>query len=59
MFEILETHPASCQRRICLKWEVNGELSALDRENLMRLLCDVARQASEATMGADVSSDQR
>ena len=59
MFEVLKTHPASCQRRTCLKWEVNGELSALDRENLMRLLCDVDRQASEPTMGADVSSEQR
>ena len=59
MVEVLKTHPASCQRQTCLKWQVNRQLSALDRENLMRLLCDVDRQASESTMGADVSSDQR
>ena len=59
MVEVLKTHPASFQRRTCLKWQVNRELSALDRENLMRLLCDVDRQASESTMGAAVSSDPR
>ena len=58
MFEVLKTHPACFQRRTCLKWQVNRELSALDRENLMRLLCDVDRQASESTMGAAVSSGQ-
>ena len=58
MVEVLKTHPASCQRRTCLEWEVNRERSALDREYLMRLLCDVDRQASESTMGAAVSSGQ-
>ena len=58
MVEVLKTHPASFQRRTCLKLQVNRELSALDRENLMRLLCDVDRQASESTMGGDVSSGQ-
>ena len=56
MFDVLKNHPASCQRRTCLKWEANGELSALDRENLMRLLCDVDRQASESTRDVDASS---
>ena len=32
MVDVLKTHPASCQRRTCLEWEVNRELSALDRE---------------------------
>ena len=41
MFEVLKNHTASCQRRTCLKWEVSGELSAVDRENLMALLCQV------------------
>ena len=41
MFEVLKGHTGSCQRRTCLKWEINGELSALDRKNLMELLCQV------------------
>ena len=45
MFEVLKGHTGSCQRRTCLKWEVNGELSALDRKNLMQLLCQVDKQA--------------
>ena len=45
MFEVLKGHTESCQRRTCLKWEVNGELSALDRQNLMQLLCQVDKQA--------------
>ena len=45
MFEVLKRHTASCQRRTCLKWEVSGELSAVDRENLMALLCQVDKQA--------------
>ena len=42
MFEVLKGHTGSCQRRTCLKWEINGELSALDRKNLMQLLCQVS-----------------
>ena len=45
MFEVLKGHTASCQRRTCLNWEVSGELSAFDRENLMVLLCQVDKQA--------------
>ena len=45
MFEVLKGHTGSCQRRTCLKWEINGELSALDRQNLMQLLCQVDKQA--------------
>ena len=45
MFEVLKGHTDSCQRRTCLKWEINGELSALDRQNLMQLLCQVDKQA--------------
>ena len=45
MFEVLKGHTGSCQRRTCLKWEINGELSALDRKNLMELLCQVDKQA--------------
>ena len=45
MFEVLKGHTESCQRRTCLKWEMNGELSALDRQNLMQLLCQVDKQA--------------
>ena len=45
MFEVLKGHTASCQRRTCLKREVSGELSAVDRENLMALLCQVDKQA--------------
>ena len=44
MFEVLKGHTGSCQRRTCLKWEINGELSALDRKNLMELLCQVDKQ---------------
>ena len=45
MFEVLKGHTDSCQRRTCLKWEINGELSAVDRQNLMQLLCQVDKQA--------------
>ena len=45
MFEILKGHTASYQRRTCMKWEVSGELSALDRKNLISLLCQVDKQA--------------
>ena len=45
MFEVLKGHTGSCQRRTCLKWEINGELSALDRKNLMQLLCQADKQA--------------
>ena len=45
MFEILKGHTGICQHRTCLKWEVSGELSALDRKNLMSLLCQVDQQA--------------
>ena len=45
MFEVLKGHTGSCQRRTCLKWETNGELSAVDRRNLMKLLCQVDQQA--------------
>ena len=45
MFEVLKGHTGSCQRRTCLKWQTNGELSALDRQTLMELLCQVDKQA--------------
>ena len=45
MFEVLKGHTGSCQRRTCLKCEINGELSALDHQNLMQLLCQVDKQA--------------
>ena len=45
MFEVLKGHTGSCQRRTCLKWETSGELSAVDRQNLMQLLCQVDKQA--------------
>ncbi|QNI51284.1 hypothetical protein SynRS9915_01575 [Synechococcus sp. RS9915] len=28
-----------------MKWETSGELSAVDRQNLMQLLCQVDKQA--------------
>ena len=45
MFEVLKGHTGSCQRRTCLKWEIKGELSVNDRRNLMKLLCQVDKQA--------------
>ena len=45
MFEVLKGHTNSCQRRTCLKWEISGELSTNDRSNLMKLLCQVDKQA--------------
>ena len=45
LFEVLKGHTGSCQRRTCLKWEISGELSAVDRQNLMQLLCQVDKQA--------------
>ena len=43
MFEVLKGHTGSCQRRTCLK--EHGELSPNDRSNLMKLLCQVDKQA--------------
>ena len=45
VFEVLKGHTDSCQRRTCLKLDRCGDLSALDRQNLMQLLCQVDRQA--------------
>ena len=45
MFEVLKGHTGSCQRRTCLKWGGNGELSALDCWNLMQLLCQLDKKA--------------
>ena len=53
MFEVLKGHTGRCQRRTCLKWEINGELSALDRKNLMKLLCQVDKQACIDDVGLD------
>ena len=53
MFEVLKGYTGSCQRRTCLKWEINGELSALDRKNLMQLLCQVDKQAFIDDVGLD------
>ena len=60
MFEVLKGHTGSCQRRTCLKWEINGELSALDRKNLMALLCQVDKQACiDLDEAAEVNNDCR
>ena len=40
MFEVLKGHTGNCQRRTCLKWGGNGELSALDCWNLMQLIAN-------------------
>ena len=53
MLEVLKGHIGSCQRRTCLKWEINGELSALDRKNLMQLLCQADKQACIDDVGLD------
>jgi hypothetical protein len=34
-----------CLRRTCLKWEANGELSAIDHASLMERLCEADPQA--------------
>ncbi len=57
MFEVLKGHTRSCQRRTCLKWETSGELSAVDRQNLMQLLCQVDKQACLA-LDADQHDEQ-
>ena len=57
MFEILKGHTGSCQRRTCLKWDINGELSALDRQNLMQLLCRVDKQACIGDVGRNPDED--
>ena len=60
MFEVLKGHTYSCQRRTCLKWEVNDELSALDRWNLTQLLCQVDKQAclDEVSLDPDVGVER-
>ena len=45
MFEVLKGHTGSCQRRPCRKGEIKGGLSENDRRNLMKLLCQVDKQA--------------
>ena len=45
MFEVLKGHSDSCQKRTYLKWEINGELSANDRSNQMKLLFQLDKQA--------------
>ena len=57
MFEVLKGHTGSCQRRTCLKWEIDGELSALDRQNLMQLLCQVDQQACLDNVGIALDAD--
>ena len=57
MFEVLKGHTGSCQRRTCLKWEINGELSALDRKNLMQLLCQVDKQACIDDFGLELDAE--
>ncbi len=57
MFEVLKGHTGSCQRRTCLKWEINGELSALDRKNLMQLLCQVDKQACIDDVGLELDAE--
>ena len=59
MFEILKGHTGSCQRRTCRKWEINSELSALDRQNLMQLLCQVDQQACIDDVDIDPAEGQR
>jgi hypothetical protein len=56
-FEVLKGHTGSCQRRTCLKWEINGELSALDRKNLMQLLCQVDKQACIDDVGLELDAE--
>lgn len=57
MFEVLKGYTGSCQRRTCLKWEINGELSALDRKNLMQLLCQVDKQACIDDVGLELDPE--
>ena len=57
MFEVLKGHTGSCQRRTCRKWEINGELSALDRQNLMQLLCQEDKQACIDDVGIAPDAD--
>ena len=57
MFEVLKGHTGSCQRRTCLKWEINGELSDLDRHNLMQLLCQLDKQTCIDDVGLDPDAD--
>ena len=57
MFEVLKGHTGSCQHRTCLKWEINGELSALDRKNLMQLLCQVDKQACINNVGLELDAE--
>jgi len=55
--KFLRATQGSCQRRTCLKWETSGELSAVDRQNLMQLLCQVDKQACLA-LDADQHDEQ-
>ena len=57
MFEVHKGHTGSCQRRTCLKWEINGELSALDRKKLMQLLCQVDKQACIDDVGLELDAE--
>ncbi len=57
MFEVLKGHTGSFQRRTGLKWEIDGELSALDLQNFMQLICQVDQQACLDNVGITLDAD--
>ena len=51
----------NCQRRSCLKWEANGELSALDQAHLIELLMQEdpeLQQENQCELSCDPTTDQ-
>ena len=51
----------NCQRRSCLKWEANGELSALDQAHLIELLMQEdpeLQQENQCDLSCDPTTDQ-
>ena len=51
----------NCQRRSCLKWDANGELSALDQAHLIELLMQAdaeLQQEDHCELSCDPSSNQ-
>lgn len=45
LFEIFKGHTAPCQKRTLEQWEIRGELTASERQQLMQLLCQIDGEA--------------
>lgn len=45
LFEAFKGHTSECRQRTLEQWEIRGELSAMERQQLIQLLCQIDGQA--------------